>query len=86
MNTEGLPEDWTMQFAPINHNEKMTTFVDPRMGGLPELPPQSNVPNDCHKDDLGPLPEGWESGKTLKCFPILDFYVLNLAFIEKFIH
>ena len=61
----------------------MTAFVDLRMGRPSELPVQSNVPNDCHKDDLGPLSEGWESGKTLKCFPILDFTFLNLAFIEK---
>ena len=44
----------------INHNEKKTTFVDPRMGRPSELPVQYNVPNDCHKNDPGPLPEGWE--------------------------
>ena len=49
---KGLPEGWTMQVDPtghvffINHNEKKTTFVDPRM---------------VNKGDLGPLPEGWEA-------------------------
>ena len=50
-----------MQVVPINHNEKKTTFVEPRMGRPSELPVQSNLPIDCHKDDLGPLPEGWEA-------------------------
>ena len=55
-----------MQVAPngrlffINHNDKKTTWVDPRSGRPSALPVQSNVPNRCHEDDLGPLPEGWE--------------------------
>jgi len=66
LNTEGLPEGWSMQVAPngrlffINHNDKKTTWVDPRSGRPSALPVQSNVPNRCHEDDLGPLPEGWE--------------------------
>jgi len=66
LNTEGLPENWTMQVAPngrvffINHNDKKTTWVDPRSGRPSALPVQSNVPNRRHEDDLGPLPEGWE--------------------------
>lgn len=71
LNTEGLPEGWTMQVAPngrvffINHNDKKTTWVDPRTGRPSALPVQSNVPNRRHEDDLGnesigPLPEGWE--------------------------
>ena len=51
---KGLPEGWTMQVDPnghvffINHNERKTTFVDPRM---------------VNENDLGPLPEGWEARK-----------------------
>lgn len=66
LNNEGLPEGWTMQVAPngrvffINHNDKKTTWVDPRTGRPSPLPAQSNVPNRRHEDDLGPLPEGWE--------------------------
>lgn len=66
LNQEGLPEGWTMQVAPngrvffINHNDKKTTWVDPRSGRPSALPVQSNVPNRRHEDDLGPLPEGWE--------------------------
>jgi E3 ubiquitin-protein ligase NEDD4 len=66
LNTEGLPDGWTMQVAPngrvffINHNDKKTTWVDPRTGRPSALPVQSNVPNRRHEDDLGPLPEGWE--------------------------
>lgn len=66
LNTEGLPEGWTMQVAPngrvffISHNDKKTTWVDPRTGRPSALPVQSHVPNRRHEDDLGPLPEGWE--------------------------
>ena len=44
LNTEGLPEGWTMQVAPngrvffINHNDKKTTWVDPRTGRPSPLP------------------------------------------------
>ena len=54
-----LPEGWTMQPAPngrvffINHNDKKTTWVDPRTGRPSALPVQSNVPNRRHEDDLG---------------------------------
>ncbi len=67
LNTEGLPDGWTMQVAPngrvffINHADKKTTWVDPRTGRPSSLPSQSNMPNRPHEDDdLGPLPEGWE--------------------------
>lgn len=66
LNTEGLPDDWTMQVAPngrvffINHADKKTTWVDPRTGRPSSLPSQSNMPNRPHEDDLGPLPDGWE--------------------------
>lgn len=66
LNTEGLPEGWTMQVAPngrvffINHSDKKTTWVDPRTGRPSPLPSQANVPNRPHEDDLGPLPDGWE--------------------------
>ena len=37
----------------INHNDKKTTWVDPRTGRPSALPVQSNVPNRRHEDDLG---------------------------------
>ena len=55
-----------MQLAPngrvffIDHNERATTWVDPRTG-IPSPMPYFNNPtvrNDL--DQLGPLPEGWE--------------------------
>lgn len=51
-----------MQVAPngriffIDHNERKTSWVDPRTGRASPMPNQSRRP----EDDLGPLPEGWE--------------------------
>ncbi|XP_055324377.1 E3 ubiquitin-protein ligase Nedd-4 isoform X2 [Sitodiplosis mosellana] len=58
----GLPSGWTMQIAPngrmffIDHNEKKTSWIDPRTGRASPMPSQTRPP----EDDLGPLPEGWE--------------------------
>lgn len=66
---EGLPAGWTMQLAPngrmffIDHNERATTWVDPRTGRASPMPNQTQPLNVASKrldDDLGPLPEGWE--------------------------
>ncbi|XP_025834959.1 E3 ubiquitin-protein ligase Nedd-4 isoform X1 [Agrilus planipennis] len=66
--SEGLPSGWTMQLAPngrwffIDHNERTTTWVDPRTGRASPMPNQNTAPvtNRRPDDDLGPLPEGWE--------------------------
>lgn len=56
----GLPPGWTMQVAPngrmffIDHNEKKTSWIDPRTGRASPMPSQTRPP----EDDLGPLPEG----------------------------
>ncbi|XP_055708147.1 E3 ubiquitin-protein ligase Nedd-4 isoform X3 [Phlebotomus papatasi] len=67
-DTTGLPPGWSMQVAPngriffIDHNERKTSWVDPRTGRASPMPnaagrsPASRKP----EDDLGPLPEGWE--------------------------
>lgn len=58
----GLPTGWSMQMAPngrmffIDHNERKTSWVDPRTGRASPMPNQARKP----EDDLGPLPEGWE--------------------------
>lgn len=58
----GLPAGWSMQVAPngriffIDHNERKTSWVDPRTGRASPMPNQTRKP----EDDLGPLPEGWE--------------------------
>ncbi|XP_063241165.1 E3 ubiquitin-protein ligase Nedd-4 isoform X4 [Bacillus rossius redtenbacheri] len=63
---EGLPSGWTMQVAPngrmffIDHNERTTTWVDPRTGRASPMPNQSQPPSRRPEDELGPLPEGWE--------------------------
>ena len=57
-----------MQVAPngrlffIDHNERTTSWVDPRTGRASPMPNQAAVPlvNRKPDDDLGPLPEGWE--------------------------
>lgn len=57
-----------MQIAPngrwffIDHNERTTSWVDPRTGRASPMPNQRTVPvaNKKPDDDLGPLPEGWE--------------------------
>lgn len=58
----GLPTGWSMQIAPngrvffIDHNERKTSWVDPRTGRASPMPSQTRPP----EDNLGPLPEGWE--------------------------
>nr|CAD7569856.1 unnamed protein product [Timema californicum] len=64
--TDGLPQGWSMQVAPngrmffINHNERTTSWVDPRTGRASPMPNQNHPPNRRPEDELGPLPEGWE--------------------------
>ncbi|XP_069682480.1 E3 ubiquitin-protein ligase Nedd-4 isoform X2 [Periplaneta americana] len=66
VNSEGLPQGWTMQVAPngrvffIDHNERSTTWVDPRTGRASPMPNQNHPPNRRPEDELGTLPEGWE--------------------------
>ncbi|XP_058127823.1 E3 ubiquitin-protein ligase Nedd-4-like [Anopheles coustani] len=65
-----LPAGWSMQVAPngrvffIDHNERKTSWVDPRTGRASPMPVSfaSAVTNDARKpeDGLAPLPEGWE--------------------------
>ncbi|XP_054006035.1 E3 ubiquitin-protein ligase Nedd-4 isoform X1 [Hylaeus anthracinus] len=65
---EGLPPGWGMQMAPngrvffIDHNERTTTWIDPRTGRPSSIPnniaPSTTPRNNL--DQLGPLPEGWE--------------------------
>ncbi|XP_011336946.1 E3 ubiquitin-protein ligase Nedd-4 isoform X2 [Ooceraea biroi] len=67
-NDEGLPPGWGMQVAPngriffIDHNERATTWIDPRTGRPSSIPnhiaPSTTPRSDL--DQLGPLPEGWE--------------------------
>lgn len=67
-NDEGLPPGWGMQVAPngriffIDHNERATTWIDPRTGRPSSIPnhiaPSTTSRSDL--DQLGPLPEGWE--------------------------
>ncbi|KAL0132714.1 hypothetical protein PUN28_000450 [Cardiocondyla obscurior] len=67
-NDEGLPPGWGMQVAPngriffIDHNERATTWIDPRTGRPSSIPnhiaPSTTSRTDL--DQLGPLPEGWE--------------------------
>ncbi|EEB13366.1 E3 ubiquitin-protein ligase Nedd-4, putative [Pediculus humanus corporis] len=67
LSSEGLPPGWTVQIAPngrvffIDHNEKTTTWVDPRTGRASPMPNQvvTTVPKKVD-DELSPLPEGWE--------------------------
>jgi E3 ubiquitin-protein ligase NEDD4 len=63
-NSEGLPHGWTMQVAPngrvffIDHNERATTWVDPRTGLASPMPNQTHPRNRWPEDKLGTLPEG----------------------------
>ncbi|KAL4709251.1 hypothetical protein ACJJTC_010712, partial [Scirpophaga incertulas] len=73
-NSDGLPTGWTMQRAPngriffIDHNQKTTTWIDPRTGCASSLPSAAaagagagaGAGADAGADELGPLPEGWE--------------------------
>ncbi|XP_034249762.1 E3 ubiquitin-protein ligase Nedd-4 isoform X2 [Thrips palmi] len=65
----GLPPGWSMQIAPngrmffIDHNERATSWVDPRTGRASPMPctPCAPITSRQHPgDELGPLPEGWE--------------------------
>ncbi|XP_072379410.1 E3 ubiquitin-protein ligase Nedd-4 isoform X3 [Diabrotica undecimpunctata] len=66
--SEGLPAGWSIQRAPngrlffIDHNERTTSWVDPRTGRASPMPNQPAAPVITKRpdDDLGPLPEGWE--------------------------
>ncbi|GJQ80835.1 putative E3 ubiquitin-protein ligase [Trypoxylus dichotomus] len=68
LQTDGLPPGWSIQMAPngriffIDHNERTTSWVDPRTGRASPMPNQltTSLPNRRPEDDLGPLPEGWE--------------------------
>lgn len=69
LNGEGLPPGWSMQLAPngrmffIDHNERATTWVDPRTGRPSSIPWHNTAPSATPRsevDQLGPLPEGWE--------------------------
>ncbi|XP_045526900.1 E3 ubiquitin-protein ligase Nedd-4 isoform X1 [Pieris brassicae] len=65
-NSDGLPPGWSMQRAPngrvffIDHNNKTTTWVDPRTGCASNLPSAALASAGAEADELGPLPEGWE--------------------------
>ncbi|KAJ0174354.1 hypothetical protein K1T71_010500 [Dendrolimus kikuchii] len=65
-NSDGLPPGWSMQKAPngriffIDHNQKTTTWIDPRTGCASSLPTSSTANAGAEADELGPLPEGWE--------------------------
>lgn len=65
-NSDGLPPGWSMQRAPngrvffIDHNQKTTTWIDPRTGCASSLPSAAAPNAGAEADELGPLPEGWE--------------------------
>ncbi|KAM3959450.1 LOW QUALITY PROTEIN: E3 ubiquitin-protein ligase Nedd4 [Aphomia sociella] len=65
-NSDGLPAGWTMQKAPngriffIDHNQKTTTWIDPRTGCASSLPSAAAASAGAEADELGALPEGWE--------------------------
>ncbi|XP_075981805.1 E3 ubiquitin-protein ligase Nedd4 isoform X2 [Anticarsia gemmatalis] len=65
-NSDGLPPGWSMQKAPngriffIDHNQKTTTWIDPRTGCASSLPTSSAAAGGVEADELGALPEGWE--------------------------
>ncbi|XP_052743647.1 E3 ubiquitin-protein ligase NEDD4 isoform X5 [Bicyclus anynana] len=65
-NSDGLPPGWSMQRAPngrvffIDHNQKTTTWIDPRTGCASSLPSAAAATAGAEADGLGPLPEGWE--------------------------
>ncbi|CAB3244315.1 unnamed protein product [Arctia plantaginis] len=65
-NSDGLPPGWSMQKAPngriffIDHNQKTTTWIDPRTGCASSLPTTGPTAGGVEADELGALPEGWE--------------------------
>jgi hypothetical protein len=69
LNSEGLPANWSMQVAPngrvffIDHQNKVTTWIDPRTSKPSAVPGKGKVANKpafTSVDDLGPLPDSWE--------------------------
>lgn len=89
-----------MQIAPngrmffIDHNERATSWVDPRTGRASPMPhaPASQLPRLRQQpaDELGPLPEGWEErmhsdGRIFfidhsKCYICLQSSVYSLGY------
>ncbi|XP_072943035.1 E3 ubiquitin-protein ligase Nedd-4 isoform X3 [Epargyreus clarus] len=65
-NSDGLPSGWSMQHAPngriffIDHNQRTTTWIDPRTGCASSLPSAAAANAGAEADELGALPEGWE--------------------------
>ncbi|XP_049877372.1 E3 ubiquitin-protein ligase Nedd-4 isoform X2 [Pectinophora gossypiella] len=65
-SSDGLPPGWSMQRAPngriffIDHNQKTTTWIDPRTGCASSLPAAAAASAGAEADELGALPEGWE--------------------------
>ncbi|XP_050352576.1 E3 ubiquitin-protein ligase NEDD4 isoform X6 [Nymphalis io] len=72
-NSDGLPPGWSMQRAPngriffIDHNQKTTTWIDPRTGCASSLPSAAAAGAEAGAPgalgalgELGALPEGWE--------------------------
>ncbi|XP_035902029.1 E3 ubiquitin-protein ligase Nedd-4-like isoform X2 [Anopheles stephensi] len=69
-SSQTLPTGWSMQLAPngrvffIDHNERKTSWVDPRTGRASPMPLSLGAAalNDVRRpeDGLAPLPEGWE--------------------------
>ncbi|XP_052862472.1 E3 ubiquitin-protein ligase Nedd-4-like isoform X2 [Anopheles cruzii] len=65
-----LPAGWSMQLAPngrvffIDHNERKTSWVDPRTGCASPMPTSGTYGSlrsgQKPEDGLAPLPEGWE--------------------------
>lgn len=94
----GLPAGWSMQIAPngrmffIDHNERKTSWVDPRTGRASPMPSQTRPP----EDDLGSLPEGWEErvhsdgriffiDHSVFCLKfVLPFLIFNVLFLILF--
>lgn len=67
-----LPPGWEQAYTPdgktyfINHNNRTTSWTDPRKAMLNQMPAPAEVPAapPAPTDGLGPLPEGWERATT----------------------
>ncbi|XP_013162523.1 PREDICTED: E3 ubiquitin-protein ligase Nedd-4-like [Papilio xuthus] len=83
-NSDGLPPGWSMQRAPngriffIDHNQKTTTWIDPRTGCASSLPTAAGSSSAAEADELGALPEGWEE-RVHTAFFIRPFYKMMLG-------